>query len=168
MIFKSPKIGNILFHQVFQKQIQRSILIFIVYFPWKKKKQSENFSLNMSQNRLKICDQNPKGLALTVPLQVGSGKRHPCWKVQNSQKINYQISKGLLLTGSLYIITGKGQPFWKGQNHQKISDFNMKGLPLTVSLYISTGKGQPFWKLNKSLKNLMSHPQRVAPYRSLI
>ena len=36
MIFKSRKIGNILFHQVFQKQILRNILICIVYFIYKQ------------------------------------------------------------------------------------------------------------------------------------
>ena len=45
MIFKSRKIGNILFHQVFQKQILRNTLICIVYFIYKQiwKKNLRNF-----------------------------------------------------------------------------------------------------------------------------
>ena len=62
MILKARKIGNILFHQVFQKQIQRNIHIFIVYFQKKKSKKKKNINFPKDFSKKYI---NSPGIWLT-------------------------------------------------------------------------------------------------------
>ena len=94
MIFKSRKIGNILFHQVFQKQILRNILICIVYFIYKQiwKKIWEIFPKYEFQKLLSI-KRHPKMMSC-----YQGGILNTWHDFQISQNRQYIVSSGFSKT----------------------------------------------------------------------
>ena len=96
IIFKSRKIGDLLFPQVYRKQIQRNILIFIVYFPYKKiwQKNLINFPEIWIQKLLRI-ERHPN----IMPYYQG-GLLNTWHDFQFSQNRQYIVSAGFSKTNS--------------------------------------------------------------------